>query len=106
MTAPVRKAAQVDEFIASPIKGVNVDGWPIVVVKLGDDFYALEDNCPHERCLLSEGDIDYDGLVCPCHGSVINVRTGRVETGPAIVGSQIDTYQLRIDGNDILLVWG
>lgn len=100
-----RKAGETNEFDTAPIKAVNVEGWRVVVVKLGDAYYALEDSCPHERCTLSDGDLDGDGIVCPCHGSIINVKTGRVETGPAIVGSQVDTYQLQVQGNDILLVW-
>lgn len=103
--AEFRKAAQTDELESYPVKGVHIEGWRIALVKLGDGYYALEDDCPHEHCLLSEGDLEGDGLLCPCHGTIINVKTGRVETGPAIVGTRVDTYQIQVEGNDILLVW-
>ncbi len=101
----LKKVAEKSALQSEPVIGVNVEGWRIALVRLGDEYYALEDDCPHERCHISDGLLEGDGLICPCHGSVIDVKTGRVETGPAIVGSHLDTYQLQVDGDDINLVW-
>jgi thiosulfate dehydrogenase (quinone) large subunit len=43
-------------------------------------LYALSAVCTHAGC-----DLDYsgDGLVCPCHNSTFDIRTGAPERGPA-----------------------
>lgn len=58
------------------------DGHPDIVVRQTDgSLVAHSAVCTHAGCTVS-----YQGghLVCPCHGSVFNARTGAVITGPAV----------------------
>jgi thiosulfate dehydrogenase [quinone] large subunit len=57
------------------------DGRPDVVIRdSSGGLTALSAVCTHAGC-----EVSYQGgqLVCPCHGSVFNARTGAVEQGPA-----------------------
>jgi thiosulfate dehydrogenase [quinone] large subunit len=58
------------------------DGQPDVVVRMTDGSLAAHSAiCTHAGCQVSYGQ---DSLVCPCHGSVFNARTGAVDQGPAV----------------------
>lgn len=63
---------------------IEVDGAPIMVVKHGGVVYALSDVCPHLGCSLSDGTIEGDAVVCPCHGSTFALEDGRVLAGPSV----------------------
>ncbi len=57
------------------------DGQPDVIVRdSAGQLSALSAVCTHAGC-----EVTYEGgqLVCPCHGSVFNARTGAVLQGPA-----------------------
>ena len=55
------------------------------VVRIGDDFYAIGDECSHADYSLSEGDVwdDECEIECPKHGSTFSLRTGEPQTLPA-----------------------
>jgi nitrite reductase/ring-hydroxylating ferredoxin subunit len=79
--------------------GVQVEGRSLVLVNLDGEFYALDDNCPHEGAPLSDGQIVEDEIVCPWHSSHFDVRTGRVTMDPA--ESDIATYKVRLVGDAV-----
>jgi thiosulfate dehydrogenase (quinone) large subunit len=57
------------------------DGQPDVIIRdPGGQLTAMSAVCTHAGC-----EVTYSGgkLVCPCHNSVFNARTGAVEQGPA-----------------------
>jgi thiosulfate dehydrogenase (quinone) large subunit len=58
-----------------------VDGNPDIVVHLpSGELAACSAICTHAGCQVGYAQ---GALVCPCHGSVFNARTGAVEQGPA-----------------------
>ena len=48
---------------------IDVDGRPVVLVRLGDEVRALENSCPHAGAPLSEGFIEGRLLTCAWHGA-------------------------------------
>jgi len=62
---------------------VDVDGVDVVVIKLEDGFYALEDMCTHDGAEIASGELDGDEIICPRHGARFCVRTGAVKSAPA-----------------------
>jgi nitrite reductase/ring-hydroxylating ferredoxin subunit len=81
------------------VMGVQVEGRSLVLVNLNGEFYALDDNCPHEGAPLSDGQIVENEIVCPWHSSHFDVRTGRVTMDPAESG--ITTYKVRLVGDAV-----
>lgn len=65
-----------------PTKG-EAQGTPVVLVKLGEQIYALDDTCVHAGCSLAGGQIEGGSIICPCHGSQYDLRDGSVINGPA-----------------------
>ena len=62
---------------------VDVDGVDVVVFKLEDGFYALEDMCTHDGAEIASGEFDGDEIICPRHGARFCIRTGEVKSAPA-----------------------
>lgn len=71
------------DFVHHPMTHVEIDGKQILVVKLGNNFFAIEDRCTHRGCKLSTSKLEGETVRCHCHGSVFNIRTGEVVKGPA-----------------------
>jgi len=57
----------------------------IVIQATAGQFVAFDAVCPHAGCTVGY-DKSAVRIVCPCHGSEFNSRTGAVEVGPATRG--------------------
>lgn len=72
--------------IADPGKLLaEVDEQLVVVIRVGDAVYCIDDVCTHDGGPLSEGELDAAActLACPRHGAKFDVRDGRALTMPA-----------------------
>ena len=49
--------------------GFQVSDVPVVLVRQGEQVYALADICSHAEIALSEGEVTRKGLECWLHGS-------------------------------------
>jgi cytochrome P450/nitrite reductase/ring-hydroxylating ferredoxin subunit len=79
------------------LRRVEVEGLPVCVGRTGEGWVAFGDTCPHEDCPLSDGELDEYVVVCPCHGSEFDVRTGDVLSPPAL--EPLSIFEVReLDG--------
>lgn len=74
---------------------VVVDDTPVLLLREGEQIYAIHDRCSHRGCSLSEGKIEGDQVVCACHGSRFDLRDGAVKGGPAT--SAQPSFQVRLE---------
>ena len=95
------KVAQVSDLAVGEMIVVEVGDERVLLVNVEGKVYACEDICSHAFASLAEGDLNGLEVECPLHGSAFNVTTGEAITPPA--DESIKTYQLRIEGQDILL---
>lgn len=95
------KVAQVSDLAAGEMMVVEVGDDRVLLANVEGTVYACDDICSHAFASLSEGDLNGAEVECPLHGSAFNVTTGEVNEPPA--DEKIKTYQLRIEGQDILL---
>ena len=93
------EAAKVGELTAGEMKPVEAGDEVILLLNVGDELYAINDECTHQGCSLSEGSLEDDVLECSCHGSMFNVRTGDVQNGPA--ENPVPTYSVQIEGGTV-----
>ncbi len=86
---------------ATPL-GIVVDGVAVCLVRLGNEVFAVHDECTHEDVPLSEGDVE-DGIIeCWRHGSRFVLRTGDVLNPPAtepvaVYGTRLREAQVQVD---------
>ncbi|NND03871.1 MAG: Rieske (2Fe-2S) protein [Acidimicrobiia bacterium] len=59
-------------------------GVPILLVGNEGRWWGIEDRCSHADCSFStDGEVDGLVVICNCHGSEFDVRTGAVLAAPA-----------------------
>jgi len=78
---------------------VCVKGIPIGLYRVGDEYYAMEDTCPHAGSALSEGELSGTVIKCPNHGWDYDVRTG-FKPGHSD-GFPIPCFPIRIEGDSL-----
>ena len=96
------EAGTVDDLEPGELKSVEAGGRTVVLLNVDDVFYAIDDECTHQGCSLSDGDLDGELLGCICHGSMFNVKTGEVVEGPA--EDPVSVYPVEVDGSDVFVV--
>jgi cytochrome P450/nitrite reductase/ring-hydroxylating ferredoxin subunit len=85
----------------STLRRVEVAGRGVCVGRTAAGWIAFDDTCTHEECSLAEGELDGQVIVCPCHGSEFDVRTGDVLTPPAL--DPLPIYEAREEGGTLLV---
>lgn len=98
----VIKVGTIDQLRPGEMRYVDVDGLPIALANVDGTMYAFSDSCRHEGGSLSSGVLRDDIVTCPLHGWAYSVRTGKALIPP--IGLRIQTYEVRIDGEDVSIV--
>jgi nitrite reductase/ring-hydroxylating ferredoxin subunit len=75
-------ASSLDELLPNGMRAVTLSGTSVLLVREGDQVYALEPRCGHMGGPLHEGTLEGHVVICPWHGSQYDVRTGRALRGP------------------------
>jgi cytochrome P450/nitrite reductase/ring-hydroxylating ferredoxin subunit len=83
------------------LRRVDVAGRGVCVGRAAGGWVAFDDTCTHEECSLAEGELDGAVVVCPCHGSEFDVRTGDVLSPPAL--DPLPIYEAREDAGAVLV---
>jgi 3-phenylpropionate/trans-cinnamate dioxygenase ferredoxin subunit len=81
--ASVEQVATIAEVPPGGRKSVIVDDVPALLLRIGDDFYCIEDVCTHDGQPLTEGPLDGRAITCPRHGAQFDVSTGEALCMPA-----------------------
>lgn len=102
MTSGLRVCSTRD-VEAGSARRFDVDGHRLCVVRLGDDWYVIGDECSHEDYSLADGLVweDECEIECPKHGSTFSLTTGEPQTLPAT--KPVPVYAVRLDGDDVFV---
>lgn len=82
------------EIADQSCKLVEIDRIPIAIFNLEGEFYAIEDNCPHQHLPLADGLVENDCITCPYHGARFNIITGQLLAPPAC--DNLKTFPTRV----------
>ena len=83
------------------ILGVKLNGKDVLIVISNGKYYALGNACTHRGCKLSDGMVKEGSIKCPCHGSVFDVKTGKLINGPA--KEPEPSFKVKVKGDQILV---
>lgn len=79
---------------------VTVGNADVVIARAGNEWLAVADACTHAGCPFSEeADLEDGVIICNCHGSEFDLRTGEVLRGPA--ERPVRTYPVRVVGDQL-----
>lgn len=64
------------------IKQVQLGATKICVTRLGNEFFAFETLCPHQKTPLQQGQVTgLAEVICPLHHFRFDLRSGQVRSG-------------------------
>jgi 3-phenylpropionate/trans-cinnamate dioxygenase ferredoxin component len=89
----------VDQLVAGERMFVEIAGKPLVIIRVGDQYFAFDDLCTHDDGPVGDGEVEGQEIVCPRHGGRFDMRTGKATGLPAVV--DIQTYPVRIHQGNI-----
>ena len=98
--AEFKRVASVNDLKPGQTKSIEVDGELIALYNVNGNFYATTNTCLHQEGPLGEGTLEGETVTCPWHGWKFNVRTG---VSPVVPTAKIQTYAVKIEGDDILV---
>lgn len=93
------KVASTKDLGPGRITGVKAGGKEVFIANVDGKYYAIGDRCTHSGCMLSNGTLKGDNVICSCHGSTFDVRTGNVVKGPA--RKPEPTYEVKVEADQI-----
>lgn len=89
------ESAEAERVCAGPLeelfeglparKTLSLSGrtFDVVLCRVGDRVFALENECSHQQVFLHRGFLRGCELVCPAHGARFDLETGQPRSGPA-----------------------
>jgi 3-phenylpropionate/trans-cinnamate dioxygenase ferredoxin component len=102
MPEPVRLCCRED-VPPGTARRFDVEGHRIALVRIQDEFFAIDDRCSHEDFSLSEGEVLEDECEIECwkHGSTFDLKTGEPCSLPAT--RPVGVYPVVLKNDDVLV---
>jgi 3-phenylpropionate/trans-cinnamate dioxygenase ferredoxin subunit len=108
------EVSKIDELKDGKMKAVNVAGRQILLARVGDKYYAVDNLCPHMKGNLSQGKLEGTVVTCPLHGSQFDITNGRVvrwlkgglmsKVGKALKTSKdLTVYNVKVEDGGVLV---
>jgi nitrite reductase (NADH) small subunit len=96
----VRLCGIEDAPVEGAVAELEVQGTSLCLARLGGEFAALDNWCPHRQGPLGQGWIEGNAVVCPWHSWAFNLKTGEAEY-PA--SERVRSFPVRVEGEDLLV---
>jgi 3-phenylpropionate/trans-cinnamate dioxygenase ferredoxin subunit len=96
------RIASLSEVPPGGRKSVIVDEMPALLLRIGEDFYCIEDVCTHDGQPLTDGPVADCQITCPRHGARFDLRTGKPTRMPAT--EPVRTFRVEVRGDDVCVV--
>ncbi len=88
-----QKVCNVNELLEKAGKRFIVNDVEVAVFKVDGNIYALSNICPHQHtALIYDGFIEDGCVVCPAHGWMFNLQTGRMPSN----SKGLDSYPVLV----------
>ena len=82
----------------------DIGSLSVALVRCGDDFYAIGDQCSHANFSLSDGEVlcDEREIECWKHGSTFSLVDGKPQSLPAT--KAVPVFEVRVDDDDVMVM--
>ncbi|OGN98039.1 MAG: (2Fe-2S)-binding protein [Chloroflexi bacterium RBG_13_51_18] len=109
------EAGKTGEFKDGSKKKVTVAGQDMLLARVGNDYFAVSNRCPHLGGDLSKGTLEGTIITCPRHGSQFDIRDGKnirwmkgtglfSAVGKALKSPRpIVTYKVKVESDNIYI---
>lgn len=90
--------AKVEDCAAGKGRMIPLEGKVIALYKIGVEFFAVDNSCPHRGGPMADGSLDGCVAVCPWHGYRFDIKTGMNADG---MPYSLRTYETRVEGGNV-----
>ena len=109
------RVANTSDLPEGAMKKYQVQETEILIARIGGEYYAAQNKCPHFGGDLSKGKLEGGMVTCPRHASQFNLTDGSVVRwlkGTGLISSigktlkspqKLITYNVKIEGQDIIV---
>ena len=97
------KVAKLSDLPKGKLMYVDAEGEEICLINSEGKIYAIQEHCTHEQGPLHEGNIEGSEIVCPWHDARFDIRTGKKNLETDGAKSDLKTYEVKVEGNEILV---
>ena len=95
------KVCRVSELKENQGKRFLINDVDIAVFKVNQEIFILSNTCPHQHTTIIYDGIIEDGcIVCPAHGWMFNLKTGKQPTG----ARGLDTFLVKIIDDEVFAI--
>lgn len=95
-----KKICKISELIENRGKRFLVENIDVAVFKIKGEVFAVNNICPHQHtALIYDGLVEDECVVCPAHGWMFNLKTGKQPTG----SRGLDIYPIKIINNEVFI---
>ncbi|WP_022721385.1 FAD-dependent oxidoreductase [Rhodopseudomonas sp. B29] len=81
------------------VTGVEIDGTPVALYRLGDEVFATHGICTHALAFLADGFVEDGKIECPLHQGLFDIRTGAALCAP--LTEPVKTYAVKVEGDSV-----
>jgi 3-phenylpropionate/trans-cinnamate dioxygenase ferredoxin subunit len=96
-----QRVAAVDEIPPGGRLSIMLDDRGILLLRVGDDFYAIEDICTHDGQPLTDGPVNGKEIQCPRHGARFDITNGRPLCMPAV--EPVATFAVKVVDGEVFI---
>ena len=91
-------AAKISEIPNFGKKAVTLNGKALLLVNVKGEFFACDDECPHQGSPMAGGIVKEGFISCPRHGFRFDLRSGACADAPAF---QLKIYPTELRGEEL-----
>ena len=108
------EVSKMDELKNGTMRAVSAAGHQILLARVGDEYYAVDNICSHMKGNLSRGKLEGTVVTCPLHGSQFDISNGRVvrwlkggqtsKEGKSLkLSKDLTVYNVKVEDNRVLV---
>ena len=90
--------AAVGDITEGKGKAVKFEGKEVAVFRIGEEFFAISNVCPHYGAQLCEGFVRNATVMCPWHGWQFDLKTGKGVNYPS---QSVKSYAVKVEEGEI-----
>ena len=95
------KICKVSELKENQGKRFLINEVDIALFKIKNEVFAVSNICPHQHTsVIYDGFVEDGCVVCPAHGWMFNLKTGKKQTG----ARGLDSYPIMIIDEEVFVL--
>lgn len=93
---------KVDDIAPGAAVAVQAGRRTIAVFRIGNDFFAISNVCPHKGASLCDGELVIEDRIvrCPWHHWNWRLDDGKLQSDPR---QSVRTFHVAVDGDEVIL---